>query len=126
MGMFEVDVRVSNPAGGDYYKASMLVDTGATHSKLPASLLREIGVEPDQTEAFSFPDTEWKEYPVGEARFEIGGRKRTAPVIFGEEGSYILGATALQALGFIPDTTDHQLVPAQHFLVGIRGKPFLG
>ena len=79
MSMVEADVRVSNPAGGDYYKASMLVDTGATHSKLPASLLREIGVEPDQTEAFSFPDT-----------------------------------------------TDHQFVPAQHFLVGIRGKPFLG
>ncbi len=36
---------------------------------------------------------------------------------------YLLGATSLQSLDLVPDTTNHQLIPAPTLLVGIRGNP---
>ena len=33
-------------------------------------------------------------------------------MVFGEEGQYLAGATTLQVLGLIPDTTNHKLGPA--------------
>ncbi len=123
--MFEVLVRVANPAGGPYHKRMMLVDSGAVHSALPHSLLQELGVSPDHEREFALADEELRQYPVGEARFGVGDMTmmRTAPVIFGSEGMYILGATTLQALELIPDTTNHQLVEAPALLIGIRGEP---
>ena len=128
MGMFEVRVRVSHPRGdGEYFNANMLVDTGAIYSKLPESMLRErLGIEPDREDRLQLADTEWKSYPVGEARFRIGDRASKARVIFGEEDRFILGATSLQELGLVPDTTEHQLVSAPLMLVGISGTPYFG
>ena len=42
----------------------------------------------------------------------VAGTDGPNPVVFGEEGQYLLGATALQVLGLIPDTTRHKLIPA--------------
>ncbi len=39
MGTFATKVRVGNPAGGDTLEVEALVDTGASHSMFPASLL---------------------------------------------------------------------------------------
>lgn len=123
MGLFEVVVRVANPADPVFHKRTMLVDTGATHSALPASFLRELGVSPDDEREFALADRDLRTYPVGELRFSVGERERTAPVIFGDEGMYLLGATSLQSLDLVPDTTNHQLIPAPSLLVGIRGNP---
>ena len=127
MGMFQVRVRVSHPRDSDYFNCDMVVDTGAIYSKLPDSILREtLGIEPDREDKLQLADTEWKTYPVGEARFQIGDRASTARVIFGEEDCFILGATSLQELGLVPDTPEHQLVPAPLMLIGIKGQPYLG
>lgn len=123
MGLFEVVVRVANPADLVFHKRTMLVDTGATHSALPPSFLRELGVTPDDEREFALADSEMRVYPVGELSFSVGDRERTAPVIFGDEGMFLLGATALQSLDLVPDTTNHQLIAAPTLLVGIRGNP---
>ena len=49
---------------------------------------------------------------MGEARFYVGDREGTSPVVFGAEDTYLLGATTLQVLGLIADTTNHRLIPA--------------
>ena len=90
---------------------------------MPASFLTELGVSPDDEREFSLADREMRVYPVGELRFSVGDRERTAPVIFGDEGMYLLGATSLQNLDLVPDTTNHQLISAPSLLVGIRGNP---
>ena len=121
MGTFEIQVRVRNPLGGDYEKATMTVDTGASYSKLPASLLEKLGIEREpQTYPVVLADDRVEEYAIGQASFEIAGRARTSPVLFGEEGIALLGATSLQALGLIPDTQSHQLVDAKLLMVGMR------
>ena len=88
----------------------MLVDSGATFSVLPASFLAGLGIAPDSEDEFTLADNEPKTYAIGEARFSIGEVERTSPVIFGDEGTWLLGATTLQSLGLIPDTTNHQLI----------------
>ncbi len=121
MGTFEIQVRVRNPMGGDYAKATMTVDTGASYSKLPVSLLDRLGIEPEeQTYPVVLADDRIEEYAIGQASFEIAGRARTSPVLFGEEGIALLGATSLQALGLIPDTQNHELVDAKLLMVGMR------
>lgn len=121
MGTFEIQVRVRNPMGGDYEKATMTVDTGASYSKLPASLLNKLGIEPEEhTYPVVLADDRIEEYAIGQASFEIAGRARISPVLFGEEGIALLGATSLQALGLIPDTQNHQLVDAKLLMVGMR------
>lgn len=124
MGLFEVPVRVANPDERVFHKAVMLVDTGATYSVLPSSFLARLGITPDSEDDFTLADNEPKRYRIGEARFSVGERERTSPVIFGDEGTWLLGATSLQSLGLVPDTTNHQLIESPKLLVGVRGFPF--
>ena len=124
MGLFEVPVRVANPVQRVFHKAVMLVDTGATYSVLPSSFLAELGITPDSEDEFTLADKEPKMYRIGEARFSVGERERTSPVIIGDEGTWLLGATSLQSLGLVPDTTNHQLIESPKLLVGVRGFPF--
>ena len=49
MGIFYAKVSVANLAGGDAHETQALVDTGATDSAFPATLLEEFG-HPAQTE----------------------------------------------------------------------------
>ena len=107
--------------GGDYAKATMAVDTGPSYSKLPASLLDRLGIEPEErTYPVVLADDRIEEYAIGQASFEIAGRARISPVFFGEEGIALLGATSLQALGLIPDTQSYELVDAKLLMVGMR------
>ena len=45
MGTFSTIVRVGNPAGGDTFEVEALVDTGASHSMFPASLLDGLRID---------------------------------------------------------------------------------
>ncbi len=79
------------------------MDTGATYTVLPETLLRErVGVSPTRQMTFTFADRRERQMPVGDARMLVNG----------EEGQFLLGATALQELGLIADTTNHELIPA--------------
>ena len=118
MGTFEVPIEVSNGNGGEPLQVDVLVDTGATFTVLPDSLLREgVGVQPKEDMEFTLADGSSKTLPVGEARLSVEGRDAPNPVVFGAEDQYLLGATALQVLGLIPDTTNHELIPAPKLLI---------
>ena len=118
MGIFYARIGVSNGNGGATEWVNALVDTGATYSVLPASLLRDrVGVRPVTSQVFTFANGHQERLPVGEARFRYGNTEATSRVVFGEDGLYLLGATTLQMMGLIADTTEHQLIPAPKFLI---------
>ena len=118
MGIFYARVGVSNRNGGATEWVDALVDTGATYTVLPASLLRDhIGVRPETHLVFTFANGEQERLPVGQASFRYGDTEATSRVVFGKDGQYLLGATTLQMLGLIADTSDHQLIPAPKFLI---------
>ena len=112
MGSFEHRIGIHNGNGGDARTVSALVDTGAAYSIMPATLLQELGIEATRRERFTFANEDEATLPVGHAFFEVGGKEAPSPVVFGSENTYIFGATSLQALGLIADTTNHTLIPA--------------
>ncbi|MDE2899490.1 MAG: aspartyl protease family protein [Chloroflexota bacterium] len=120
MDLFTVPVEIANPQGGPAASIEPVVDTGAGFSVMPASLLERLGVEPVEQEEFMLASGEVRVYAVGEARFKIDGRERTTPVVFGDDGVFLLGAVTLQNFGLVADTTEHRLVPARLLLVSIQ------
>ncbi len=123
MGSFRVPLQVGKPANGHSEGDSptetviALVDTGATFSMIPASILGRLGVEADDTVLFRIATAEIVEYPVGEASFSAEGRRRrTSPVIFGPENHYIMGAMAMESLLLTVDPINECLVPYISYL----------
>ena len=73
----------------------VLVDTGATDCYIPASRLREVGIEPGGQRTYELADGTEIALGVGVARIEFMGDIVGATVIFGEEDCEpILGVTA--------------------------------
>ena len=109
---------MSNGNGGKALQVDALVDTGATYTVLPASMLRdEVGIRPQTSLTFTFANGERADLPVGEARLSVADREAVTKVVFGQEGRYLLGATSLQMLGLIPDTSSHRLIHAPELLI---------
>ena len=118
MGTFKAHVGVDDGNGGKTQWVDALVDTGATYTVLPASMLLErVGVQPRETLEFTFATGEQRSLPVGNAYFRVGDREGPSKVVFGEEGQYLLGATTLQELALIADTSRHRLVHAPTLLI---------
>ena len=123
MGQFYVAVQVSHTATDDFRRVTVTVDTGALYSVLPLAFLRVLCVKPIDQGVFTMANGEEYTGDIGEARFKIGDRERTTPVVFGQDpGTRLLGAVTLESFGLMADPTKHRLVPAPLLLVGLRGK----
>lgn len=128
MGAFEIDVEVSHRLRNDFRKCAIVVDTGATFSILPASMLADMGIQPDGGEPIpvTLGDNREVRYPIGEVRFRVDNTERTSPVLFGADGMYLFGAVSLESFHLIPDTTNARLITAPRAIsVGARvqGRP---
>ena len=65
LGTFQVDIEISGAAAENWVTVSALVDTGATMTAVPASVLRQLGVEPTTRKAFQFAHGEVRTMDVG-------------------------------------------------------------
>ena len=99
MGTFSVDLWVGNIFSDANTTVSALVDTGATNSMLPASLLNELGIEPVEVRTARVADGQRVEFHTAWARFSTGGRNAVARVAFGPEGEYLLGGNDAGGFG---------------------------
>jgi len=113
VGMFEVKVNLTNLAvPGQMEEVSLLVDTGVTLSWVPRAVLQKLGATPFSRVAFSLADGRELERDVTGILLAIDGRKAAVTVAFAEPGEEaVLGATALESLGFLVDPIDQKLVP---------------
>ena len=115
MGMFQVKVRVANPADPvQFFEELFWVDTGALYSFVPAKRLEEIGLVPRRARELIMADGRQATMQLGEAPFTIEelGETLTCPVVFGPNDSlYLLGATALEIFGVDADPTARKLKP---------------
>ncbi len=104
MGFIYVDVGVSNPSTPNVSeKVRVMVDTGATLSVLPASLLERLGVPRIGRKRFrGFGGVVTRE--VGNVTMHYEGDAGGVTAIFGDENDPpIMGVTALESLGFDVD-----------------------
>ena len=105
MGVFQVELEIGDPRGERYEKIDALVDSGATYTMLPSSLLRELGVEPIESRTFIVADDRRIERGFGQTYMKIDGRPIICPVVFGDDNAVpLLGAVTLEifALGIDP------------------------
>ena len=114
MGLFKVDLTVSNGEGGDSITLPATVDTGAFFSAIPSSLLRGIGLTPKQTVGFELADGSVIERGVCEAWTSIGERGGTSLVTFGDDNvEPIIGAFTLERLFLMVDSAAQVLLPRE-------------
>jgi clan AA aspartic protease len=125
MGMFEVNVKMSSPAAPDRTAdVVLLVDTGATLSWIPRAALESIGATPVSRLPFSLADGRRLERDITAVILAVDGRRAPVPVAFGEPGEEaVLGATALEALGFVVDPISKKLVPRDLLALSGIGTP---
>ena len=73
MGTFRVSVGIGNPNGTSLLEVDALVDTGATHSMIPESVLNELGIEPYEERPVGFANGQTAKQPIGKMRVVYGG-----------------------------------------------------
>ena len=124
MGTFSVMVSVGNPRGGDQVEVAALVDTGASDSMFPASLLESLHLEPRSQVDYALADGTEVRFGRGQAVIRIADRDGICPVIFGPEGddNCLVGGTALQILMFAVDAVNEVLLPTNRGRLGFGGK----
>lgn len=115
MGLTYAKVRLQNPV--DLKKAheiELLVDTGAIFSSIPRSVLQKLDLTSLERRKLRVYGGAVVERDVGGLVFEYGGNRAVAPVIFGEaKDTPVLGATALEALGYQVDPVSKELKPTE-------------
>ena len=111
MGIFSVRVEVGDPEGSRFERVEALVDTGATFTILPASILHRLGVEPHERGSFELADGSLREFSIGETRVQLDGEQINSPVVFGDETiEPILSAVTLEVLGRAVDPATRRLI----------------
>jgi len=115
MGTFRVDVEIENPArpGERRTLRSVLVDTGAELSWIPAELLESLGIERYTTWRFWQADGTILERRTGAAFIHVAGKRTSDDVVFGEPGDLVLlGSRTLEGLNFRIEPVTKRLVDA--------------
>lgn len=114
MGTFHITLAVGDPQGESYVPVEALVDTGATYTMLPASMLQNLGVVPHDRAEFELADGNVAEMDIGRTWVRIDGRSEIVPIIFGEEGTIaLLGAVTLEIFRLGVDLVRQELIPVR-------------
>ena len=113
MGITVLTVDVANPADPDNSRPiEFLVDSGATHSVVPANILKELGIKPSGIQHYRLADGSKIERKKGVAAFRYQERSGGSSVIFGEPGDLtLLSVVTLEDLGLGLDPLKHELLP---------------
>jgi predicted aspartyl protease len=115
MGSFRVEIELENPArpGVRSSVGSVLVDTGAELSWVPAKVLQHLGIERNQLWRFRQADGTVLERWAGSALIHLAGKRAADEVVFGEPGDLtLLGARSLEGLNLRVEPVSKQLVDA--------------
>ena len=112
MGRFQVTIEIGDPQGDRFEEIDVLVDTGATLTSAPASMLRGLGVIPTRTGTFEFADGRQAQLDIGDMRVRVQGAEISTSIMFAEEGSTpLLGAMTFEGLLPGVDRFNRRLVP---------------
>lgn len=120
MGTFHVPIEIGNAEGTRFEAIDALVDTGASYSRAPRSLLERLGVQPQERWPFRIADESVVEHEVGQGTVRLAGRSRLTVLVFGDEGQEpLLGAVTLEEFGLGVGPLHRRLVPVPALLMQI-------
>ena len=122
MGTCHWPMEVSDPDGSRWETVEALVDTGASHTVLPSSLLRRLGVVPYRTVLHRIADGSRIPREIGETKLRVNGLEATRIVAFGDDDlPPLLGADTLQGILLAVDPVEERLVPTDALLLQSTG-----
>jgi clan AA aspartic protease len=112
MGETTVRIKVSSLTGEESAEVEVLVDTGATYTAIPETILERLGVERIGKVKIEFANGEMEERDIGNALIEIDGMKRANPVLFAKgRDAVVFGLVTLESCGLTVDPVSRKLVP---------------
>jgi clan AA aspartic protease len=110
MALTYITTKIFNPQKpSKMFKRRFLVDSGAIYSVVEAKVLEDLGIKPKFHREFLLANGQKIKKKVGEATFQINNEQTTSPVVFGDEGVYLLGAVTLETFGYILDPINREL-----------------
>ncbi len=90
-----------------------MVDTGALHTVIPASILEALGIPVYTRREYQLADGSAVAMPLGSAPIELEGEIIAVPALFGADPRNILiGATTLATFGWASDPKHRRFIPA--------------
>ncbi|MEA2033654.1 MAG: hypothetical protein U9N41_08750 [Euryarchaeota archaeon] len=124
MGFTYVEITVYNPADLTMWrKIELLVDSGALFTAIPRGLLEELGLTPVARRRLKVFGGDIIERDIGGAVVEHEGKRAVVPIIFGDaEDIPVLGATALESLGYQLDPVTKELKPIELLMLMVKVK----
>lgn len=113
MGQFSVQATITHPGDANRSaEVALLVDTGATLSWIPTEVLDRLGVPRLARRPFLLADGKMIERDTAGVLMRLNGTDGMVAVVVAETGdAHLLGATALETLGFGIDPIRQQLLP---------------
>ena len=117
MGTFTVNIQVGDEQGQTFEEVEALVESRATFTVIPASTLRRLGVEPRRRVPFRLANDEVEQRDVGVAVVRFDGHESITSVVFGEEGTVLLGALTMEDMLLAIDVINKRLVPVEALMV---------
>ena len=118
MASFYIDIELGDEEGANWRALDALVDTGASTTSVPGSVLRDLGVRPVATKRFRFAQGDVRELPIGYTWIRFAGKELVTQVIFNAEGTpALLGALALETAYMGVDPVAQRLIPVEGLLM---------
>jgi len=112
MGTFSVTIEVGSPDRTRWEQIEVLVDTGATFTWLPRTLLERLGHAPVTKKSFQLGDGRITETDIGDVPVRIGTKVHVTVCVFAaDEQKPTLGAVTLEQFLLAPDPINQRLVP---------------
>ena len=118
MGTFRHRIEIGDPEGRRFEAVDALVDTGASYTMAPFSMLQRLGVTPIDRATFILGDSRRVERDIGRTWIRVDGRLEITFVVFGDEQlGAVLGAYSLEGLRLGVDPVSQRLVPTPGLLM---------
>ena len=114
MGTVTVTIEVGDLQGHQFREVPTEVDTGATYSAIPRTVLEELGVRVMDTLPTKLADGSEAPADMGYALLRVQGRELPTIVLFAEEREpALLGVTTLELARLGVDPLNGELIPVQ-------------
>jgi clan AA aspartic protease len=123
MGTFKVAIQIGDPQGRQYESVEALVDTGASDTVVPRSILQRLGVPTLGRWPFTLADERVVEHEIGQTAIRINGTSRIVPAVFGEsDATVLLGASSLEVFHLVADPVHKRLVAVTGLLMRVNSR----
>ena len=112
VGNFSCPIEVFSEDGNRSATVDAMVDTGATFTCLPGSVLHDLGIVPSRKLRFELADGNIIEDDIGETRVKVEGIETITIVVFASDTApALLGAYTLEGTLLAVDPVNQRLVP---------------